>query len=109
MTVDELEKRLRHEVASIAKHGITMEELQRVKMQLISSQIYKRDSMFGQAMEIGVFEMTGIGQKRIDHVIGKLKDVTPQQVQRVAQKYFTDNALTVATLVPEVLPDTKVK
>ena len=60
-------------------------------------------------MEIGVFEMTGIGQKRIDHVIGKLKEVTPQQVQRVAQKYFTDNALTVATLVPEVLPDTKVK
>lgn len=109
VTVDELEKRLRHEVASIAKHGITMEELQRVKMQLISSQIYKRDSMFGQAMEIGVFEMTGIGQKRIDHVIGKLKEVTPQQVQRVAQKYFTDNALTVATLVPEVLPDTKVK
>ena len=80
-----------------------------MKMQLISSQIYKRDSMFGQAMEIGVFEMTGIGQKRIDHVIGKLKEVTPQQVQRVAQKYFTDNALTVATLVPEVLPDTKVK
>ena len=62
--------------------------------------------MFGQAMEIGILEMSGIGQKQIERIIEKLKAVTPQQVQRVAQKYFSDDVLTVATLVPVALPDT---
>ena len=106
ITVDELEKRLRREVADIAENGISEQELQRVKMQLVSSQIYKRDSMFGQAMEIGILEMSGIGQRQIERIIEKLKAVTPQQVQRVAQKYFSDDVLTVATLVPVALPDT---
>lgn len=105
VTVEELEKRLRSEIADIAENGISQQELQRVKMQLISSQIYKRDSMFGQAMEIGVFEMTGVGQKQIDRVIEKLKAVTSQQVQQVAKKYFADNLLTVATLVPVALSE----
>lgn len=109
VTVEELEKRLRREVADIAENGISVQELQRVKMQLVSSQIYKRDSMFGQAMEIGILEMTGIGQKQIDYIIEKLKEVTPQQVQQVAQKYFSDNSLTVATLVPVALSDAKTK
>ncbi len=109
VTVNELEKRLRHEIACIAENGISEQELHRVKMQLISSQIYKRDSMFGQAMEIGIFEMTGIGQKQIDQIIEKLKKVTPQQVQQVARKYFSDETLTVATLVPVALSDMAAK
>ena len=109
VTVEELEKRLRGEIARIAKDGISEAELQRVKMQLISSQIYKRDSMFGQAMEIGVFEMTGVGHRQIDRTIEKLKAVTPQQVQQVAKKYFSDDGLTVATLIPEALPQQAAK
>ena len=68
-----------------------------------------RDSMFGQAMEIGVFEMTGIGHRQIDRTIEKLKAVTPQQVQQVAKKYFSDDGLTIATLIPESLPETACK
>ncbi len=107
VSVDELEKRLKREIANIAEKGISAEELQRVKMQLISSQIYKRDSMFGQAMEVGVFEMSGIGQKQIDRIIEKLKEVTPEQVQAVARKYFSDDSLTVANLVPVALTEKK--
>ena len=105
--MDELEKRLKQEIANIAEKGVSPEELQRVKMQLISSQIYKRDSMFGQAMEIGIFEMSGIGQKKIDRIIEKLKEVTPEQVQAVARKYFSDDSLTVATLVPVAVTEKK--
>lgn len=96
----ELEKRLRAEITRIAKEGVSQAELERVKMQIISSQIYKRDSLFGQALEIGVLEMTGVGYQQMDHIIEKLKTVTPAQVQTVAAKYFADDALTVGTLVP---------
>ena len=99
-TTEQLETALRGEVTKIAENGISEEELQRVKTQLIASQIYKRDSIFGQAMEIGVLEMSGISYKNIDRMLDKLKTVTAQQVQAVAQKYFSDDQLTIATLVP---------
>lgn len=106
-TTAQLEALLRAEVERIAKEGVSDEELQRVKTQLIAEQIYKRDSTFGQAMEIGVIEMTGISHVNIDRIIEKLKTVTAQQVQSVAQKYFGDDALTVATLVPLPLTEKK--
>lgn len=106
-STEQLEKLLRAEVDRIAKEGISEEELQRVKTQLIAGQIYKRDSIFGQAMEIGVIEMAGISHVNIDRIIERLKTVTGQQVQAVAQKYFGDDALTVATLVPLPLSEKK--
>jgi len=106
-TTAQLETMLRAEVARIARDGVSEQELKRVKVQLIAGQIYKRDSIFGQAMEIGSFEMAGIPYTKIDRVIEKLKQVTPDQVQAVARKYFGDDALTVATLVP--LPPTEQK
>ncbi|HEY0844378.1 MAG TPA: pitrilysin family protein [Noviherbaspirillum sp.] len=106
-TPDMLEQRLRAEVARVAKEGVTEEELKRVKTQLIAGQIYKRDSAFGQAMEIGELEMAGISHTRIDRIIEKLGNVTAAQVQAVASRYFGDDALTVATLVPLPLTEKK--
>lgn len=99
-TTTQLENLLRAEVVRIAEEGISEQELQRVKTQLIASQVYKRDSIFGQAMEIGLMEMSGLSYKNIDRIVDRLKAVTPQQVQAVAQKYFSDDKLTVATLEP---------
>jgi zinc protease len=106
-TTEQLEKLLRAEVDRIAREGISEQELKRVKTQLIAGQIYKRDSIFGQAMEIGVMEMSGLSHTDIDRLIDKLKAVTAEQVQAVAQKYFGDDALTVATLVPLPLSEKK--
>ncbi len=106
-TTEQLEKLLRAEVTRIAQEGISERELQRVKTQLIAEQIYKRDSIFGQAMEIGVMEMTGLSHQKIDRIIEKLRQVTAIQVQAVAQRYFGNESLTVATLVPLPLPEKK--
>lgn len=106
-TTEQLEKLLRAEVERIAQEGISEPELKRVKAQLIAGQIYKRDSIFGQAMEIGVMEMSGLSHTDIDRIIEKLGAVTAEQVQAVAKKYFGDDALTVATLVPLPLSEKK--
>lgn len=100
VTTEQLEVLLRTEVKRIAEEGITEQELKRVKTQLIAGQIYKRDSIFGQAMEIGRIEMAGHSHKHIDRIITKLGEVTAEQVREVASKYFGDDQLTVATLVP---------
>jgi zinc protease len=99
-SVEKLEAALRAELQKIAKDGVSNDELKRVKAQVIAGQIYKRDSVFGQAMEIGSVELAGISHKQIDRMIERLSVITPQQVQAVAQKYFSDDQLTVATLTP---------
>ncbi len=99
-TTDELEKALLAQIKLIADHGVSEAELSRVKAQLISSQIYKRDSVFGQAMEIAQYEMTGIPFTKIPVVINKLKAVTAEQVQAVAKKYFDPDTSTTGVLVP---------
>ncbi|HTH93836.1 MAG TPA: pitrilysin family protein [Rhodocyclaceae bacterium] len=100
-TVAELEAALKGEIRQIQDQGVSAEELGRVKVQLIASQVYKRDSMMAQAMEIGGIESAGLGWRDIDTLLAKLKEVTPEQVQAVARKYFSDDTLTVGVLDPQ--------
>ena len=99
-TVLQLEDALRGEVRRIATDGVTPEELTRVKAQVVAAQVYKRDSIFGQAMEIAQFEMSGLSHRQIDRTLEKIRAVTADQVRAVATKYFGDDTLTVATLTP---------
>ena len=99
-TVAEVEAALRAEVKKIADDGISEAELKRVKSQVVAQQVYKRDSIFGQAMEIATLEMAGFSHKQIDRLLEKIRAVTAAEVQAVAKKYFEDDQLTVATLHP---------
>ena len=99
-SVEALEQALRGEVRRIADEGVSEEELKRVKAQVVAAQVYKRDSIFGQAMEIAQFEMTGLSHKQIDRALEKIRAVTAAQVKDVAGRYFGDDTLTVGTLTP---------
>jgi zinc protease len=106
-TVTEVEAAIRGVLETLKRDGISEEELNRVKAQVIASQVYQRDSVFYQAMKIGELETNGIGYGAIETRIEKLKAVTVEQVQAVAKKYFIDDTLTVATLDPQPLDDKK--
>ncbi len=103
-SVAELEAALRGEIAAIQEQGVSEEELARVKAQIIAGQIYKRDSMMGQAMEIGAVEVIGMNWRDIDRMLDQLRSVTAAEVQAVAKRYFGDDTLTIATLDPQPLP-----
>ncbi len=100
----EVEAGLRAEIAAVQEQGVAPDELARAKAQLIAGQIYKLDSMFAQAMEIGQLESAGIPHARNRRMIDKLQAVTAEQIQAVARKYFGDEQLTVAELDPQPLP-----
>ncbi len=100
----DLEAGLRAEIARIAKDGVAADELARARAQLVAREVYKLDSMFAQAMEIGGFESAGISYRLDTRIIEKLQAVSAAQVQAVAQKYFGDDQLTVGELDPQALP-----
>ena len=105
----ELEAGFRAELMRIASEGVTAEELARARAQLVASQIYKRDSMFAQAMEIGQLETAGIPYTAEARILEKLQAVTAEQVREVVKKYFRDDRLTIADLDPQPLPKTRRK
>ncbi len=100
----ELEAGFRAEIARIVKDGVSEEELARAKAQLVAGQVYKLDSMFAQAMEIGQLEAVGIPYTADKRMIEKLQAVTASDVQSVAARYLVDDRLTVAELDPQSLP-----
>jgi zinc protease len=99
-TIAELEAALRAEIKRIQDEGVTEEELKRIKTQTVAAQVYKRDSLMAQAMEIGHAEAAGVHWRDIDRLLDKLKSVTADEVRAVAKKYFGDDTLTVAVLEP---------
>lgn len=101
--VAELEQALRGQIEKIKRDGVTEDELTRIKAQLVAGEVYKLDSMFYQAMEIGQMEMSGLSYRDIDMRLEKLKAVTAEQVQQAARKYLVDDQLTVAVLDPQPL------
>ena len=100
-SVAELEAAILNEVEKIKTGGVTEEELQRVKAQVIAADVYQRDSMFYQAMQIGNLETAGFSWRILKDYPAKLQAVTAEQVQLVAKKYFNKDNLTVATLDPQ--------
>ncbi len=108
-TVGELEAALLNEIKRIQIEGVTEEELKRVKTQTIATQVYKRDSLMAQAMEIGHTEASGQNWRDIDKLLDKIRSVTAEEVQAVAKKYFTDDTLTVAVLDPQPIDATAKK
>jgi zinc protease len=100
-TAAQVEAALRAQVAQVAEAGVSAAELARVKTQWVAGQVYGRDSLMGQAMSLGSNWVQGLSLDADDRLIERLKTVTAEQVQTVARKYFGDDQLTVATLLPQ--------
>ena len=102
-TAAQVEAALRAQLALLAKDGVQATELQRVKNQWVASEVYKQDSVFNQARTLGSNWASGLPTDADDKLIARLRAVTAEQVQAVAAQYFGDDALTVATLLPQPL------
>jgi zinc protease len=100
-TTQDVERALRAEIERIAKEGVPQAELDRVKVQYVAGQVYKRDSVFAQAMELAGLEIVGLSHRDADRILERIRSVTVDEVRAVAAKYFGDDQLTVATLLPQ--------
>ena len=100
-TVADVEAALLAEIERIRKDGVSEAELRRVKAQVIAGQVYKRDSLMGQAMEIGMAESIGLSWRDDARMLEMIRSVTAEEVQQVARRYFGDDSLSVAVLEPQ--------
>lgn len=99
-TVADVEKSLYEQIELLKTNLVTEKELQRVKAQVVASDVYEKDSIFYQAMSIGTLETVGLPWTVANEYVEKVRAVTAKQIQEVARKYFSDSQKTVAILEP---------
>lgn len=94
---NELEAAIRQQLQEIVEHGVSEQELARVRLQLDADEIYQRDSLFAQAMQIGTLESLGFSWRNRDLIRKHMQQVTAAQVRQAAAS-LQDAQLTVLTL-----------
>ena len=99
-TLDSLSPKITAELVKLQQELVSDEELKRVKTQLIAEKTFERDSIFGQAMELGLLETIGLSSKTAEQYESQIQNVTAAQIQSAAVRYFKESNLTEARLIP---------
>lgn len=99
VTAEALEKAILEQIEKIKAAPPTAEEMQAAKNQLEAYFVFQNDSVSDQGEQLGYYNTLATWQYG-ENIIPKIKAVTPEQVQAVAQKYFTDDNLTVGRFIP---------
>jgi len=88
------------EIAGIVKDGITASELEKAKNRYMRSMIFGRDSQSGMANLYGGSLTTGSTVKDIAEWPDRIRVVTAEQVQAVAEKYLKPTRSVASYLLP---------
>ncbi len=107
--MEALEKALKDEIGQVQRDLVSEEELQRVRAQVIAGEVYELDSVYYQAMQIGILETAGLDWRLLDQYADNIRQVTAEQVREVARRYLKDERLTVTRLEPLPMNDLSMK
>jgi zinc protease len=94
-----VESAIQEEIRKIRDEGVTQEELDRARSQLRAQIAFDRDGPMKVASQLN--EALAAGDwKLYTQYLDRLKEVTVDDIQRVAQTYLTDDTSTVGWYVP---------
>jgi zinc protease len=99
--LQEAEKAIQSEIDLLKTELIKPEEVERVTAKFVSNLVYSQDDIAGQAKMIGNLEINGLNFRLMDELPKHFETVTPQDIQRVANIYFTRDNLSTLYLSPE--------
>lgn len=95
----EVERAIDNLLEQIRSQPITERELQKAKNQIESSFIFSQDSIFGQAMRIGRYEIAARWQIKDRYLTG-IRKLTAADLLRVAKRHLDPDRRTVGVLIP---------
>lgn len=107
VTLEQLEQALLDQVRALAETPPSAQEMERVRASVTASQVYQRDSVMGQAMELGMLSTLGLDWRLAGEFEANLAKVTAEDVRDAARRWLVDERLTTALVLPEKeLPET---
>ena len=100
ISVSKIKKVFYEELKNISSNKVTQQELRRVIKSIEANSIFSMDSHYYRAMMLGRSAVCG-NWKIIKDYLKKLRKVTPEEILKVARKYFSTNNRTIAELIPQ--------
>jgi zinc protease len=95
-----VEATILEELRKVIEEGLTEAEVEKAQQQIIAQVAYSRDGTFNIAMQMS--EAEAIADWRFyKNYEANISRVTPADVQRVAQTYFTEDNRTVGHFIPK--------
>ena len=101
VSLEELEKALLTEIENLKNNPAADDEINRVVTRYMADLIYSQDDIAGQARMIGTLEVNGLSYRLIDQLQQHYESITPQDIQRVANTYFSQTNLSNMHILPE--------
>ncbi|MBW4628077.1 MAG: insulinase family protein [Brasilonema octagenarum HA4186-MV1] len=98
--VKKIDSVLKSAIAKLTKKGVTAEELNRAKMKLEASVVLTNRDITSLGLQLGNDETTTGDYRYTDRYLAAVRQVTVQDVQRVANKYLKQEARTVGFFKP---------
>ncbi len=92
--VEEMEKRIQDIIRNVVDHGVTSDQLQIARTQMLTREIYGMESSTGLAFSLGEAEMVGSWRDALN-LEDRLNAITPDQLQAVASRYLIPSNRTV--------------
>ncbi|HKG22486.1 MAG TPA: pitrilysin family protein [Blastocatellia bacterium] len=96
-----VERAIYEEIDKVKARSISDQELEKAKNILLANFYRGMKTINGKANILGTYEVFFGDYKKLFTTADDLNKITKADVQRVAQKYFSEKNRTVATLVPE--------
>ncbi len=101
ITTEQVEQALWQQLKALQDSPPDAAELERVRAQLIASEVYARDSITRQARSIGMLETVGLSWQLLDSDFDSLNAVTPADIQAAARRFFTPQRSITMHVLPE--------
>src|SRR5258706_1866162 len=98
---EDAEASLRAEIKKLQDAPVSAAELEKAKNQIITSELRQRETNLGKAQALGGAAVLLGDPNRVNTDLEKLQAVTAADIQRVAQKDFTDPNRYVLYYLPE--------
>ncbi|MEI6084321.1 MAG: pitrilysin family protein [Verrucomicrobiota bacterium] len=98
--VDLCEKEIYSEIVKLKTTGLTDEELDRAKASIIGQRKVHMQDNGALATTVGLDELYGLGYENFKSIDDKYRDVTLDEIKRVANLYFGDKPSGVAVVRP---------
>ncbi|AHF00624.1 peptidase M16 [Thiomicrospira aerophila AL3] len=100
VSVAQLEEALLAQITRLQNEPVTQAELNRVLAQAEAAHVFSQDSIQSQANMLGMLVSVGLPASTFDDYVDNLRQVTPEQIQQVANRYLQLDQSTVAILEP---------
>ena len=100
-TLEDLEAIARETLAELTTRGVTDDDLERAKMNIVSQMIYGLESVAGKVSQLAAYQTFTGAANYIGEDVARYQNVTKEDVMRVYRQYIAERPAVVMSIVPQ--------